>query len=141
MVGSSWSYNEKLTTTSFDREAPANMDPSVASLILQNIKTDMKEFLPTEKLSIYGYGKQVARLAQLAHIAKIVTKKSNTTSTVVREITGKLHDSLAALLGGSVEDTFKYDAKFGGVVSMNGLSDVNEDFGNGRYNDHHFHYG
>jgi endo-1,3(4)-beta-glucanase len=101
----------------------------------------MHMFLPGDELNIYGYGKQVARLAQLAHITKKVTRRSNSTSNMLDEITAKLHNSLVSLLDGEVKDELLYDAKFGGIVSKNGLSDPGEDFGNGRYNDHHFHYG
>ncbi|KAJ1922016.1 hypothetical protein H4219_000363 [Mycoemilia scoparia] len=34
-----------------------------------------------------------------------------------------------------------YDSTWGGIVSKNGMTDSFADFGNGRYNDHHFHYG
>ena len=141
VIGSSWSYQEELTNTQFDRVPDIHVDPSVANIILQNIKFDMNLFPTMSTLNIYGYGKQVARLAQLAHAAKVLTKQGNLSGAVLHEITGRLHVSLAALLGGDVEDELLYDAQFGGIVSKNGLHDPNEDFGNGRYNDHHFHYG
>ena len=34
-----------------------------------------------------------------------------------------------------------YDASHGGVVTRAGYKDAHADFGNGKYNDHHFHYG
>jgi endo-1,3(4)-beta-glucanase len=34
-----------------------------------------------------------------------------------------------------------FDENLGGLVSSDGLRDSGADFGNGRYNDHHFHYG
>jgi endo-1,3(4)-beta-glucanase len=36
---------------------------------------------------------------------------------------------------------FLYDATWGGVCTRTGLTDSMADFGNGWYNDHHFHYG
>ena len=141
VIGSSWSFQEELTNTQFDRVPDISIDPSVANVILQNIKFDMNLFPTMNTLNIYGYGKQVARLAQLAHAAKVITKQGNLSQAVLYEITGKLHASLAALLGGNVEDELLYDAQFGGIVSRNGLLNPSEDFGNGRYNDHHFHYG
>ncbi|KAI2502064.1 Glycosyl hydrolase family 81 [Fragilaria crotonensis] len=141
VIGSTWSYQEELTNTQFDRVHDIHLDPSVANIILQNIKFDMNLFPTMSSLNIYGYGKQVARLAQLAHAAKVLTKQGNLSQAVLHEIAGRLHASLSALLGGDVEDELLYDAQFGGIVSKNGLHDPNEDFGNGRYNDHHFHYG
>lgn len=141
VVGSTWDYDERLTTTTFDRDSDILMEPSTADLILKNVERDMKTFLPNKSLDIYAYGKQVARLAQLAHITKKVTRRSNSTFTTLDEITAKLHESLVCLLDGDVEDGLLYDAKFGGIVSKKGISNPEEDFGNGRYNDHHFHYG
>jgi endo-1,3(4)-beta-glucanase len=34
-----------------------------------------------------------------------------------------------------------YDSNLGGLVTIDGLLNPQADFGNGRYNDHHFHYG
>ena len=36
---------------------------------------------------------------------------------------------------------FVYDPLFGGVVTRDGILDSASDFGNGWYNDHHYHYG
>ena len=44
-------------------------------------------------------------------------------------------------LGGTNGDKLVYEQVWGGVCSLNGLNDHNADFGNGMYNDHHFHYG
>ena len=38
-------------------------------------------------------------------------------------------------------DPLVYDATYGGLVTEKGLYDHDADFGNGYYNDHHFHYG
>ena len=34
-----------------------------------------------------------------------------------------------------------YETAWGGVITKAGANDANVDFGNGYYNDHHFHYG
>ena len=44
-------------------------------------------------------------------------------------------------LGGTNSNNLLYDSTWGGLVSTCGLSDDQCDFGNGLYNDHHFHYG
>ena len=44
-------------------------------------------------------------------------------------------------LGGTNGDKLVYEQVWGGVCISNGLNDHNADFGNGMYNDHHFHYG
>jgi Glycosyl hydrolase family 81 C-terminal domain len=135
--------------------------PAVIRIILDNLQADVKLALPTRTENIYGFGKQAARLAQLAHIADVLrptttTSDDNSTTTtttsmdpalvnelwkVSQEIQGQLRSSLYDLLSSNVSDSLVYDASLGGIVTMNGLLDSNADFGNGRYNDHHFHYG
>eukprot|EP00548_Thalassiothrix_antarctica_P003945 CAMPEP_0194137240 /NCGR_PEP_ID=MMETSP0152-20130528/7162_1 /TAXON_ID=1049557 /ORGANISM="Thalassiothrix antarctica, Strain L6-D1" /LENGTH=1002 /DNA_ID=CAMNT_0038834195 /DNA_START=329 /DNA_END=3337 /DNA_ORIENTATION=+ len=144
VVGSTWSYEEKLTNTVFDRVAKygnKTMDPNVAELILKNIKIDIDLLQSRQSPNIHIYGKEVARLAQLAHIAKVVTKQSKASSLILEIATSKLYDSLVSFLRGQANDELVYDAKFGGIVSRNNLLDLNDDIGNGRYSNHHFHYG
>ncbi|KAL4094979.1 hypothetical protein PRIC1_010629 [Phytophthora ramorum] len=38
-------------------------------------------------------------------------------------------------------DHFVYDQTFGGLITNDGWHDERADYGNGYYNDHHFHYG
>jgi len=38
-------------------------------------------------------------------------------------------------------DTFLFDRTWGGIISANGWLSPGSDYGNGFYNDHHFHYG
>jgi endoglucanase Acf2 len=141
VVGTTWSYDEVLTDTQFDVSSDMNINDAVIHHIQESIETDKYLFLTTKTLNIYGYGKQVARLAQLAHISQVIAKESNVTSQSGNEITKILYNSLADLFDGKIEDELVYDSKFGGIVSKNGLLNSDEDFGNGRYNDHHFHYG
>ena len=44
-------------------------------------------------------------------------------------------------LTGQLSTVLRYDTVWGGIVSQAGLTNQDVDFGNGRYNDHHFHYG
>ena len=39
------------------------------------------------------------------------------------------------------DDALVYDTTWGGLVSTDGITSTEADFGNGMYNDHHFHYG
>jgi endo-1,3(4)-beta-glucanase len=39
------------------------------------------------------------------------------------------------------KDYLLYDTTHGGIITKDGLEDFGADFGNGIYNDHHFHYG
>ncbi len=60
-------------------------------------------------------------------------------SEVLRKAKETLHYALDILLKTKISDTLLYDGNLGGIVTSDGLRNSNADFGNGRYNDHHFH--
>ncbi|KAJ2806703.1 hypothetical protein H4R20_001591 [Coemansia guatemalensis] len=85
----------------------------------------------------YFFGKGVARIARLLQIAQEVGDTASAS---------KLQTQVAALLKPwlvtqSNSDPLVYDTLWGGIVSTVGLNDPSADYGQGRYNDHHFHYG
>lgn len=173
VVGSVWTYEEKLLSLGFEpssHDASNSLDSilsnkSVRRLLADNLEDDVRIAPPTRTENVYGFGKQVARLAQLAHIAdKLLgpsnpstlasnSSKSNSTHSYsgtpvdarlvsVREkAMKKLSENLELLFSDQLSDSLLYDASLGGLVSSDGIADFNADFGNGRYNDHHFHYG
>ena len=55
----------------------------------------------------------------------------------------KLQGAFDTFLRNDFEYPLVYDTVYGGIVTSEGFarSDVNADFGNTAYNDHHFHYG
>lgn len=154
ILGSSWSYDVPLPSLGFDGDSGSNseklfMSPGVRSHILKSLTEDVKLALPTATENIYGFGKQAARLAQLAHIAHVIHSSDPTSadetdataSSVFQEAKELLQAALAGFLRSKVSDSLVYDANLGGMVTTDGLLNSNADFGNGRYNDHHFHYG
>jgi len=158
VVGNIWSYEEALTNTKFDSKSTlqmiAKMKNSTRDTILYQVKQDLTQVLPSLKEDVYGFGKQIARLAQLAHIAYVLEPKSlrkesshnytnvsESSKSLVDEAGRVLHGYLTKFLDGLAVDKLLYDRNFGGIVSQNGLINDLADFGNGRYNDHHFHYG
>jgi endoglucanase Acf2 len=157
VIGSTWIYNEPLTEIGFESEASlehiVSLDQNIKDKIMKQVKFDLTRVLPVKNENVYGYGKQVARLAQLAHIADLLTYvvplgtdasengTASQNSDIAKEATRLLHDYLSMFLKNEVDDYILYDFDFGGLVSVNGLRNHEEDFGNGWYNDHHFHYG
>jgi endo-1,3(4)-beta-glucanase len=151
VLGSVWSYSEDLTTIGFDDksalEKAAQLNHKTRTTILDQVALDVKRLLPTVDENIYGYGKQIARLAQLIHIAKVLLDASDSSSLdkkyglIIQESQAVLFDLLTAFLSGSTADALVYDTNFGGLVTQDGLDSSMNDFGNGWYNDHHFHYG
>mmetsp|Transcript_17043 Transcript_17043/g.35573 ORF Transcript_17043/g.35573 Transcript_17043/m.35573 type:complete len:1400 (+) Transcript_17043:267-4466(+) len=138
------------------------LDWSVRNLLLETIESDLKVNLPVLSSGAYAFGKGLARLAQLAHIADVTERangqesgnahdlnlgnKTSSASAVSGKSTSKraytlLEKYLTLWLLGDGGDGLLYDANLGGIVSKQGMEDIYADFGNGRYNDHHFHYG
>lgn len=153
VVGSKWSYAEELTDIGFDKDQDIhnlqNLSFEQEQVILKQVELDLGRVLPTLTENVYGFGKQIARLAQLSHIASILERPSfqsgSTNSSISRVLTSQatsmLHNFLTKFLDGFSTDNLLYDVNFGGIVTHNGVLNMQEDFGNGWYNDHHFHYG
>jgi endoglucanase Acf2 len=163
VLGSSWSYDEPLYSLGFDNDSGSSKDasylqPAVRNKIIKSLAEDIDLALPTLNENIYGFGKQSARLAQLAHVSrKLIISSNNRSSTdnstssddANNEVIQLLHNrsveilsfSLKQLLSGNTTDMLLYDENLGGMITSDGARDPGADFGNGRYNDHHFHYG
>ena len=194
IVGNTWSYEEELTSVGFGNDpkpvstsaanrrsliqeplAISALDQSIRDLILKTVQSDLKINLPDLNGGAYSFGKQIARLAQLAHIAEVVdaanlriidaevhsiknitTKDTNQSPDVVggivvgssetksgttRRAYALLEKYLTMWLGDDFGQSLVYDAQLGGILSKVGTADINADFGNSRFNDHHFHYG
>ena len=95
VLGSSWSYDEPLPSLGFEGDSGSNsdklyLDPGVRSKIVKSLKEDVNIALPTPTENIYGFGKQVARLAQLAHIAHVLQGNNNTVSMNKRSLGASL---------------------------------------------------
>eukprot|EP00957_Ditylum_brightwellii_P101792 7757852-Ditylum_brightwellii.AAC.1 len=151
VVGAEWSYNETLTFVDFDDEEakqalslqPSNnntqhFNPTIIREILKQVQEDLTRVLPTLDENVYGFGKQVARLAQLVHIARRMNEVSSSLSLsndlgyVVDQGADILHSFLTAFLTNKERDKLVYDANLGGMITLDGLKNTEADFGNGR---------
>jgi endo-1,3(4)-beta-glucanase len=136
VVGATWSYDEPLLDLGFDGPLQG-WDPSIRRTILDQVGKDLDRVLPTGTENIYGFGKQVARLAQLVHIThklRVDNSADDQAAKLLIKGSGLLRSYLEMFLLGNVEDGVLYDSNMGGMVSANGLANKAEDFGNGRYN-------
>ncbi|TYJ12544.1 hypothetical protein E1A91_A11G359300v1 [Gossypium mustelinum] len=87
--------------------------------------------------SVYFYGKLIARAARLALIAEEVCFLD-----VIPAIRKFLKDTIEPWLDGTFNGNgFLYESKWGGIVSKQGSTDSEADFGFGVYNDHNCHIG
>ncbi|KAG6574384.1 putative endo-1,3(4)-beta-glucanase [Phytophthora cinnamomi] len=92
--------------------------------------------------SYYFNGKAAQKYASLCLIANdaaVVGGDKNLLNTCL----SKLRGVMAPFVTNSWTNKLQYDQIYGGIVSSQGFKtkDVNSDFGNTMYNDHHFHYG
>jgi len=134
VTGSCWEMEEPLTETGFDSpyslDRIQNLNATVKDTILKNIKLDMKLVLPNLNENNYGYGKQVARVAQLAHITNNLKHDDDTEGTY-STLLNLLYTYVTDFLNGTVKDKLVYDTNLGGMVSLDGLKNSGADFGNG----------
>jgi endo-1,3(4)-beta-glucanase len=116
------------------RAAPTPVDPTRKDAIVAALNGE-KGAQPSAGDS-YDFGKQVGRAAELLLIAEALGETASA---------GQLRTSIESALGqwldGAGPDPLRYDETYGGVVTSQGLGGAGNDYGNGWYNDHHFHYG
>lgn len=134
ILGTNWLLVEKAEPLLWENQISEHFPSKHLEIIIESLEQDIK-VIPTS-VAIYSYGKQIARYARLVQIAK----QLNST----RQFQQSLHTLLSALtpwLSGGSANKFVYDVTWGGIVTLDGIHDQNAEFGNGFYNDHHFHYG
>jgi endo-1,3(4)-beta-glucanase len=132
VVGDAWTLLESLPTITWS--APWPVDPAVASELKVALLKDAGSGPVAQ--DPYFFGKQIARLGRLALIADELGGADTAAS-----IRAKMAIALEPWLRGEGNDGLRYDGTWGGVCSKQGLAAPGVDFGQGYYNDHHFHYG
>jgi len=124
--------------------------PSARDVEQHKIKeTLVKDIAAKWKISLdgsyYFNGKAVQKYASLCLMAAdpAVTGTSPDSTELLRQCLTKLKTVLAPFLTNAWKYVLKYDTVYRGILSSQGfaLHDVNADFGNTMYNDHHYHYG
>lgn len=135
VLGSCWEMHETLPTASF-HEQDVPIQPQYLEAIKVALAND-SNYTP-EADDPYYFGKEIGRQARLVLIADKLDAKE-----LRDDMLDKLEEWLTPWMLGQNSDHFVYDRSWGGLCSLNGLKGVfwMTDFGNGWYNDHHFHYG
>ncbi|MEO0322661.1 MAG: glycosyl hydrolase [Myxococcota bacterium] len=131
VVGDTWTMTLPLDPGGFD----APRDPAPERL--DDVRLALRRGQGVESVATDPYfgGKQVAAMARLALIADALGERD--IATAVR---GRLAARVAPWLEGTM-DRLLYDRTWGGIVAEGSLGDPAAFFGQGYYNDHHFHYG
>lgn len=131
--GDTWTVRMTMPAVSWTNVGTIGADRLAA---VQTALAGDQSFVPVVNDPYFG-GKQLQKAGRLALIAD---QLGNTAAR--DQLVGNLRTVLTSYLtGGNIASRLRYDTVWGGVVSEKGLADPNVDFGNGRYNDHYFHYG
>ena len=157
LVGTWWAIKGPLTPVlgrtwrmriPLDQEPPGLFAPrpprdemTIALLVsadveaLPSVVDTAKEIAFARASGVYTSGKRATKFASLAVAAKAagLDDAAERAALAAAGAVAPWLDPAADLL--------VYDKTFGGICTRAGLLDVNADFGNGKYNDHHFHYG
>jgi endo-1,3(4)-beta-glucanase len=131
--GDAWSLFEPLSTITWS--APAGIAADKVAEVEAALAVDAAQEKPVAG-DAYFYGKQIAKLGRLALIADELGDA--TTASTVRE---RMKATLDPWLTGQNKDVLRYEPVWGGICTAGGLADKGAEFGQGWYNDHHFHYG
>jgi endo-1,3(4)-beta-glucanase len=131
VVGKKWIQRLALPTVTWD--APRAIAPARVEDIRAALRAD-QNFKPTAP-DPYFFGKQVSAMGRLALIADTLDE-----GAIASGIRGRLATELAAWIGDGAQK-LRYDRTWGGIIANGAQNDANASFGQGFYNDHHFHYG
>jgi endo-1,3(4)-beta-glucanase len=140
VIGDRWELGEPDVATigqvgiTAVRDIPANRKADIAA----QLATDVNGLsaVHVDASSYYYAGKKLHRAAELALVADALGDAA-TRSKVVQWTAAAFEPFIQGTLGNKL----LYDTTWHGIVSKTGLSDSGADFGNGYYNDHHFHWG
>ena len=130
--GLSWTMEEPLTTIGFEAAQPIHPDyeQDVRNALAADVGFGVTAGDP------YFGGKQFSALARLALIADELNEP-----VLASQYRTALGSALEERLAGQNGDPLVYDQTWGGLVISSGLNNAGAAFGQGYYNDHHFHYG
>ncbi|KAJ1458381.1 glycosyl hydrolase family 81-domain-containing protein [Pelagophyceae sp. CCMP2097] len=147
VVGSKWTFHEALTHIAWAAPRKPNGTLVGREALLEAIKDEasMAEadatIAPSDAgaAGVYTCGKRATRFATLALSALAGGSKDDAVKAALAA--KKALEPWLKTAQTGAEALFVYDSTYGGVVTRAGAKDAAADFGNGMYNDHHYHYG
>ncbi|KAJ1994342.1 hypothetical protein H4R33_000303 [Dimargaris cristalligena] len=134
VLGSQWTLRHTLNQVQFLAANPIR--PQDLKPLQDQLVKDVAEFKTVNPGDPYFFGKGLARIARLALIAEHAGR-----SDLIPQVVNTLKTQISPWFKGTNSDPLRYDTTWKGLCSEAGLNDEHADFGNGVYNDHHFHYG
>ncbi|KAK1948091.1 putative endo-1 [Phytophthora citrophthora] len=139
-----WTLSESEADEEVDFYPASKPSAEVVSQVnlLSTLKSDIESEWILDKGSWYFSGKAYQKYASLCLIAADESVVGDDT-TLVRNCLDKLESLIEPFLTNSLSAPLAYETTYKGIVTSLAFTtgDVNVDFGNGVYNDHHYHYG
>lgn len=135
IIGKTWNLIYNLEQVSWNYNVKEELSISELNAIADSLQSEVNISLPNA-VDPYNFGKQIARLARLVCIADYLGIPDSKAIAIAN-----IETALTPWLTGANIDPLLYDQTYGGIVTTDGILNDNADYGNGWYNDHHFHYG
>eukprot|EP01111_Echinosteliopsis_oligospora_P017255 TRINITY_DN7411_c0_g1_i1.p1 TRINITY_DN7411_c0_g1~~TRINITY_DN7411_c0_g1_i1.p1 ORF type:complete len:880 (+),score=312.53 TRINITY_DN7411_c0_g1_i1:260-2641(+) len=133
-IGAKWTMNYDIPSIAF--HPPRGFDTSCVDLLNKYLDYDVSQVVPSIPGDFYFAGKALARTARFLVIADELGR-----TDLIPTILSLLQADFEPWVNGSSRAPPGYETLWGGLVDASSVSNVNIDFGNGFYQDHHFHYG
>jgi endo-1,3(4)-beta-glucanase len=140
VVGDRWELNEPDVATigqvgyTAVRDVPANKRADILDALKKDV-AGLKSDKPDQN-SWYNAGKHFMRAANFAVVADVLGEAELRT-----EVVSWYKTAVAPFVDGTIPNRIVYETSWKGVVSRKGMDDSGADYGNGYYNDHHYHWG
>lgn len=117
-----------------------SLSPQATSTILSAAQTEAEQDFKGQCCldSMYFSGKGLGKFAMMLYLLHSLVPAPPELTT---KVLNKLKECFAVFVENKQINPLVYEKGWRGVVSTAGLKDAGADFGNGYYNDHHFHYG
>jgi endo-1,3(4)-beta-glucanase len=139
-----WQLSEPELKEDIGFYAPRKIDAAVVTQLQlkEKLQADISAEWTLDGVSYYFTGKAYQKYASLCLMADdpaIMGEDKTLMQTCVKKLQGLLDKFLT----NSFPSPLIYDTVYRGVSTIEAITknDVNADFGNGIYNDHHYHYG
>ncbi|KAI0452042.1 glycoside hydrolase family 81 protein [Xylaria acuta] len=137
IIGNQWTMKYALSSITWN--PPRALDSSCKLSVIQGLEYEIGQLNPANAPvpgDFYYWGGALAATSRLALIADNLGRPDLVTPVITY-----LKTSFNYFFQSSSSTLPAYETAWGGIVNKAGATNVNVDFGNGYYNDHHFHYG
>ncbi|KAG5729861.1 putative endo-1,3(4)-beta-glucanase 2 [Termitomyces sp. T112] len=134
-LGNVWNLVYNLPTIIWN--APRTPDASCTQNLVSGLEYEIAN-LPAVTMpgDFYFFGGRLAAVSRLALIAEHVDRND-----LVQPVINWLKDSIGYMFNSASTAVPAYETGWGGIINRAGYNNAWIDYGNGYYNDHHFHYG